>query len=47
MITVGGRMIIISFPAVRYENKIVYRLFMENHPVFNENHMAEVTQDVG
>ncbi|MGF3105517.1 YycH family regulatory protein [Rossellomorea sp. DUT-2] len=26
------------------ENKIVYRLFMENHPVFNENNMAEVSQ---
>lgn len=29
------------------ENKIVYRLFMENHPVFNENNMAELTQEWG
>jgi regulatory protein YycH of two-component signal transduction system YycFG len=29
------------------ENKIVYRLFVENHPVFNENNMAELTQEWG
>jgi regulatory protein YycH of two-component signal transduction system YycFG len=35
------------FSSSTVENKIVYRLFMENHPVFNENHMAEVTQEWG
>ncbi|MGM0866792.1 MAG: YycH family regulatory protein [Bacillota bacterium] len=29
------------------ENKIVYRLFMHNYPVFNENGMAEVSQVLG
>lgn len=30
-----------------YENKIVYRLFLQNHPVFNDNGMAEVSQTWG
>lgn len=35
------------FSSSTVENKVVYRLFMENHPVFNENHMAEVIQEWG
>ncbi|MCA1061091.1 two-component system activity regulator YycH [Rossellomorea aquimaris] len=35
------------FSSSSVENKIVYRLFMENHPVFNENQMAEVIQEWG
>ncbi|BCB06076.1 YycH family regulatory protein [Bacillus sp. KH172YL63] len=30
-----------------YENKIVYRLFLQNHPVFNDNGMAEISQTWG
>ncbi|MCA0151340.1 two-component system activity regulator YycH [Rossellomorea vietnamensis] len=30
-----------------YENKIIYRLFLQNHPVFNDNGMAEVSQTWG
>ncbi|MFI8687852.1 YycH family regulatory protein [Rossellomorea sp. NPDC077527] len=35
------------FSSSTVENKINYKLFVENHPVFNENHMAEVTQEWG